>query len=747
MFEYYRRPLRKPLALSLASALGLGYGASTFAQLEEVVVTAQKRQESMQDVPIAISAFTNDAMKDLGIANAQDLQVATPGLVFTSVGTLGSPYLRGVGTRFSLNGLDNSVATYVGDRYVPRGSGNQLEFGIDVERVEVLKGPQGILYGRNATGGAIRVIKKPVAEEFEGALRASAGNYDFREFAGTVNVPVSDSLGFRVSGQLSKRDAWQDNLAYGVVDGAVDDINDKNVGKLSTLLRWDATDRTLVNLSFDYWTQDDYQGHDGSLLGPPGLNTGVAAIDAIYSTDRKKAGTDTHQATDGDEQSVELKVEHAFDTFDLVSISTWADFDMRWTSEGDGSAAAIFTPSIAYDESETWSQEFRLVSSASEGLEWTAGVFYYDDTHTTEFNFFADPMFPPLINATTGNQTTHTTAAAAFGHLGWDFSDNWALKVGARYSWEEREIELVESVRPGITTLGAALMPYYADDTWSEVTPLVTLEYRMPTALAYLTYTRGFKSGGYDFPAYNTPDGLEPEILDMYELGIKGDYFDNTLRINAAVFYYDYTDLQVTRASETTGAPLTENAADAEVLGLDLEATLVLGDSFTLTAGLNALDSEYKEYMPAVRMYNANLDGTIGSANPTPGASTLPTPYDASGDSMLRASDYSYFVTASYEVAAGDGHIPLSLTYSYKDDFNYDFPIDPIAREWLTQEGYGLLNARAGYVSPDERWALHLWGRNLTDEEYLNEVAMNVHGLRGFWALPRTYGVDVEFNF
>ncbi|MFV0275951.1 MAG: TonB-dependent receptor, partial [Parahaliea sp.] len=725
-------------ALVIPAIAGACFSGAVAAQLEEVMVTAQKRQQSMQDVPIALSAFSENTMKDMGIVNAQDLQVATPGLVYTSVGTLGSPYLRGVGTRFSLNGLDNSVATYVGDRYVARGAGNQLEFGIDVERVEVLKGPQGILYGRNATGGAIRVIKKPVADELEGSLRASAGNYDLREFSGTVSVPLTDTLGVRLSGQLSKRDAWQDNLAYGVDPNAVDKINDKDVAKFSSIVRWEASDQTTVNLLVDYWEQDDYQGHDGSLLGPPELNVGVARAGAVYSTGRKKAGTDTYQPTDGDETSSELRIEHAFDDFDISSISTYARFDMRWTSEGDGSSAHITTPAIAYDESETWSQEIRLTSNTSDSLEWTTGLFYYKDTHTTEFNFFADPMFPPLINATSGNQTTETTAAAIFGHLGWAFNETWALKVGARYSYEEREALLVESVRPGITTLGGSGMPFNVDENWNEITPLVTLEYHMPNALAYLTYTRGFKSGGYNFPASSTPDALEPEILDMYELGLKGDYLDSTLRINGALFYYDYSDLQVTRASDG-GVTTTENAADATVLGLDMDITYVLGN-FSLHAGLNILDSEYQNYAPEVRVFRANVDGTMGTDNPTPGGGRLAVPHDADGDSMLRAPDYSYFVTASYEFAVGDARAPVSVSYSYKDDFNYDFPIDPTASRWLTQEGYGLVNARAGYISADDKWAVYLWGRNLSDKEYLNEVSLNSSGLRGFWAMPRTSG-------
>ena len=729
------------------------HSSASAAVLEEVVVTAQKRSESMQDVPIAISAFTEKAMKDMGIVNAADLQLSTPGLVFTSVGTLGSPYLRGIGTRFSLNGLDNSVAVYVGDRYTPRGSGNQLELGIDVERVEVLKGPQGILYGRNATGGAIRVIKKGVDDDFGGTVRGTVGNFNLREVAGTVNIPVTDTFGMRLSGQTTKRDAWQDNLAYGVDPIAVDDINNKDVSKMSGMFRWDISDQTIANLSLDYWEQEDYQGHDGSLLGPPELNLGVAFFGGVHSTDRDHAGTDTNQPTDGDQLSGELNIEHAMDTMDLVSITTYSAFDMKWTSEGDGSSAHLFTPSLAFDESDTWSQELRLVSNTGGDLEWTLGAYYYEDTHSTEFNFFSD--LPVLSNASQGRQTTETTAAALFGHLGWNINEQWGLKLGARYSYEEREATLVPSNRAGIRTIVPGLPATFKDD-WNEITPLVTLEYNMDNALAYLTYTRGFKSGGYNFPAVSTPDGLEPEILDMVELGLKGDYLDSTLRVNAALYYYDYSDLQVTRASDTGGAPTTENAAEAELYGLDLDVTWLVTEAFSINAGLNLLDSEYKDYTPAPPVYNAILDGTFGTANPTPGMTSISpanpnhapfNSFTADGESLLRAADYSYFITAAYEFQIEGGRIPVSLTYSYTDDYNFDFPIDPVAENWLHQDGYGLVNGRIGYEHHDDSISVALWGRNLTDEEYFNEVAGNVMGLRGFWAMPRTFGVDVEYSF
>jgi iron complex outermembrane receptor protein len=732
---------RKPVtALAPFVCMFGGLGGNALAEgIEEVVVTAQKRAEDLQDVPIAISAFTQDTMRDMGITNTQDLQLATPGLVFAAQGVLGQPYLRGVGTRFTLNGLDPSIATYIGDRYVPRGSGNQLDLGLDVERIEVLKGPQGILYGRNATGGAIRVIKKGVSDEFEGEVKATAGNYDLYELGATVNIPISENFGMRLSGSTTQRDGWQDNLARDL-PGAHAEFNDRNISTFSGMFKWDMTDRFSANLALDYWTQDDTRGQEGSGVGPPELNVGTG-LGGLFSTGRKHAATDTQQKNDGNQLGSELKLEYAADSFDFTAITTYADWEQLWTSEGDGTSASLFTPAIAHDQSDTWSQEIRAVSSASDSLRWTVGAFYYDDKHETEFEF--NTLILP--NTSQGFQTTDTTAYAVFGQVGWDLSERWALTLGARYSYEERDVSVLPTSRPGLTTLGAAGLPFNKKDDWDEITPQATLEHHFDNAMVYLTYSRGFKSGGFNYPATTTPDGLDPEVLDMIELGMKGDYFNGTLRLNASAYYYDYTDLQVQRASSDTGVTTTENAANAEILGLEVDAIYAPTDALTLRFGFNFTDSQYKDYEAAQKVFRATLGQTTASGAPAPGM--VDQPFDADGESLLRAPDFSAFATLGYEFTLPSGYIPLSITYSYKDSFWYDFSTDPIAAPWLEEDGYGLLSAKIGWVSADDRWSASLWGRNLTDETYHDEVAGNAMGLRAYYGDPRMYGVDLQYSF
>jgi len=286
---------------------------------------------------------------------------------------------------------------------------------------------------------------------------------------------------------------------------------------------------------------------------------------------------------------------------------------------------------------------------------------------------------------------------------------------------------------PNTNLTQAAEVPFSDNESWDEFTPKVTLEYRPEDVLVYLTYARGFKSGGFNYPAAGG-EPLDPEVLDMVELGMKGEFLDNRLRLNTAVYYYDYADLQVTRASGgLNAAATTENAADADIYGIDIEFTWLASERLTISGGANFLDTEYSEY-----------DAVAKSFQGTPG--TINVGFDASGESLLRAPDWSFFTSLAYDFTVGNAIVPLVVTYSHKSSYFFDFSIEPETAA-LEQDDYGLLSARLSYLSSDESWELALWGSNLTDEEYFDDVVANGAGVRGSWGAPRTYGVALAYNF
>jgi iron complex outermembrane receptor protein len=694
--------------------------------LEEVVVTAQRREQSLQDVPIAVSAFSGEDLNAFGVDDVQDLQVVTPGLVFNNTSALAQPYIRGVGTRLSLNGLESSVATYSDDRYVARPSAMMFDL-IDVERVEVLKGPQGTLFGRNATGGAIRVITKDVSDELEGSIVGSVGNFSYYGLAGSVNAPISDTAGVRVTGMIRERDGYADNLS----PLGVSELDDMSLAALRAKFRWEVTDRVTTRLTLGYWERDDMRGANVHDLSPPGLNVGIAR-GGVSGAERDEAATALNEKNRAEEFSAQLRLDVSFDAFDFVSVSTYSDLKAKVFTDGDGTSAAALDGGF-HEEEEAYSQEFQLASSGSRNWEWLAGAFFYRSDGDIDFWFDAGAPF----RLSTGLQSVETTAWAVFGQSTWHIDERWSLTLGGRYSSEKKEVKASPSELAPVTTTPT---PFADDADWSEFTPQASIQYRLDHVMLYASYSRGFKSGGFNYPAA-TSQVLDPEILDMYELGFKGSFIDNRLRLNTSLYYYDYSDLQLTRAAGGIGLLTTENAANSKVLGLDMDLTWLATERMTLMAGISLLDSEYEDYPDAnAKVFNAVLTG-----NPNqPGMSDAP--FDANGHPLLRAPDWSAFLSLNYRIPIGQATLPAVLSYSYVDDYYFDFVAHPTTSA-LRQKSYGVLNGRVSYVSSDAKWEVTAWANNLTDKKYFNDIVAAAPGLRGSYAPPRTFGLDVTFNF
>ncbi|MFV0277232.1 MAG: TonB-dependent receptor [Parahaliea sp.] len=731
----------KPPALLAAIALAVAT-ANAQAQLEEVIVTAQKRAESLQDVPVTLQAFSGDVLTDFGITDTQSLQIVTPGLVVNNSGTSAQVYLRGVGTRFAFAGLDPSVATYVDDRYIGRAQASIFEFA-DVERIEVLKGPQGTLYGRNATGGAIRVVTLDVDDDLNGKFTATAGNYNHWAFSGTVNIPLTDDLGVRLSGLVKQRDGYADNLD----PRGASELDDQDYQAYKAKFRWDMSDIWTARLSLEYTNRNDLDGSDQVDISPPGLNRAVAA-GGVSGKDVDEVYTATFQKVDSEQYAVALRLDGSFEKFDFASITTYWDFDNVGSVDADGTSRRDSDASRVPQKAESFSQELQWLSNSDGDWNWIAGLYYFrENNRLFELEVGLQALLNTETTFTQGNQSSITTAYAGFGQLTYDINEAWSLTLGGRYSSEKKEVAVQEPNSPGVISL--VPYPFEDEEDWAEFTPKATLEYAFEQGMVYLSYARGFKSGGFNYPS-STPNpltqedqtALEPEILDMVELGWKTELFDRRLRLNGAVFYYDYQDLQVTRGvADDNGAVLnvTENAANAKIKGLDLDITWLPVDNLTLTAGLNLLDSEYQDFDASANIFrNVVTPGQPGM---------MVVAYDADGESLLRAPDWSAIVSASYEFSAGGARIPVVLTYSHKDEYNYDF-VGHSSSSALIQDSYGLLSARATYVSPSQSWQLAVWGKNLTDEdEYYDDIVGNAAGIRGSYGTPRTYGVDFMYFF
>lgn len=731
------KPLGGIVAAVFASLFGVPEAVNAQNQqtlprtIEEVIVTAQKRSESLQDVPIAIKAFSGDDLFTLGTNDISALSQHTPGLVYENTGSVGSPYLRGIGSRFSFAGLESSVATYVDNRYVANVTAGFYIGYLDVERVEVLKGPQGTLFGRNASGGAIRIITKDVSDEFEGKLSAGVGNYDSYHLTGTVNIPISEKLAGRFSAMTRQRDGFADNIA----SNGQSQFDDQDLQAYRAKLRWDVTDSVTARLSLDYWETDDSRGADFFDITPNGLSLSQAA-GGMPGRVPDKVSSNINRSAPQDEFSSQLQINASFNSFDFVSITTYTDFDSLTNADADGTNIRGFD-NYTYQEEESYSQELQLLSNTDGNWEWLAGLYFYDSDAFAESAVDSRDIFRVFF--TPGNQFADITASAVFGQSTWHFRDRWSLTLGGRWSYEEKEVVNKAPIHADVS-FGA--FPYQDDDDWNEFTPKVTLEYQSDYGMLFATYARGFKSGGWSIPATSNRTNLEPEILDMIEVGFKGDLLEKRLRLNASVYYYDVSDLQVTRAARAQQVSvITENAADSTLYGLDLDLTWLATDRLTLGAALNAMDSEYENYEGAT----APVLNAIVTGNPTAvgGGNVL---FDADGHSLLRAPDLSATLSLDYEFQVGAASLPVNLSYSYTDEYNFDFVAHPTS-SFLKNDSYGIWNARASYISPEENWRVSLWGSNLTDEEYLTNAIVFINGFRVSFGEPRTFGVDISYNF
>lgn len=719
-------------------------GTNEGARYGDIVVTAAKRSENLMDVPVAISAYNSDTLQAIGVSDIKGIEMANPSITLPMGGSYAQLYIRGVGSRLLQNGLEPSVASYVDNRYLARQSGVVLDF-VDIERVEILKGPQGVLFGRNASAGAVRVITKDVSDDFEGYLEGGYGNYDAVTLAGVINIPIGNTFGIRLAGKKSMRDGFADNL---VTDGP-DKLDDKDYGAFRAKAKWEPTDNLTIKGTFSWWEQHDNTGNDVNVVGIQELQTGIAA-GGITGQNRSETATMLIGTTDKREISGDLEVKLNLGGVDLTSISTYTDYDTVLNSEGGGSSVEEVDAYIP-EKTNNYSQEFQISSNNDSRLEWIVGAYFFrDNTRTSTI------LNPRTTYIDLGYQKVISKSYAAFGQAKFSFSDALALTVGARYTKDKKNVALRDNTwtpdklaQYGVpTTVGvaASTAPVDYSHSWKKFTPTVTLEYSFADMMAYAKFARGYKSGGTDYPARGS--FLKPEVIDMYEIGLKGNMFDRAVRMTLSGYYYDYKDLQVTRAGgagDTAGLLFTDNAANAELYGVDLDLTWFATDRLTFSGSIAWQHSKYKDYTESSgKVYKAILDDTYGTANPTPGMTDVP--FDASGEQLLRAPSFSAFASVNYDFLLPNATVPLNISYAYKGAYNFDFIIDPNSGD-LRQKPYHLVNARLGYRPDSGNWSANIWARNLFNELYYDDVVAAGSGIRASYGAPRTYGVDFRVNF
>jgi len=736
---------------------------SSGGYIDEIFVTARKRVENIQDTPISITAFGAEALEARQIVNVGQIADFTPNLTInTSAAFSGSSstpaiFLRGVGqVDFSLN-TDPGVGLYVDGVYISRAVGGLIDL-VDVERIEVLRGPQGTLFGRNTIGGAINVTSKAPTDEFGGRVKLTTGSGNRMQLQGLLNMPLGENVSSRIAVNYHKRDGYVDRP-----DGV--SLGDDNSFSTRATIAFTPSDRWSITLSGDYTREREesapfiltridpgapFAGFHNAVIAPlldpslaippPGPPSAcfipTTSNPACFNAASVSVGVPgINQGTlpsmsNLDVYGLSLTAQYDVnDNIQLKSITAYRDLDSQSSNEPDSAPVAINSTSDSYIYNQ-FSQEFQLLgTSFGNQLEWILGAFYFTEEGTNA-NLVNFSVIEILSGGNVQNQSI-----AGFGQATWSLTDRLDITAGLRWTEDQRDFtpnqRVLRDIATGIPN-GTPLLPNVtASTSTSDLTPHASINYALSDAVTtYATYSQGFKSGGFTqrvfppvlpAPGQNPADvipSFNPETVNTFEAGIKSQLFDRRLQLNAAAFTTDYSDMQVN--VQIGIAPTTQNAAAATIKGFEFEAIAALSEALRLNMGVGYLDAGYDQ-----------LDaGVVGITL----ASKLPG-----------TSEWTVNGGASYSHDMNDlGSLTARADFSYRSEFFFD------ANNEVGEDGYTIINLSINWDSANGDWRASIFGTNIGDEVYglAGASILNPGGFQQtLFARPAEWGISLTRNF
>lgn len=681
------------------------------AALDTVTVTAQRRSEDLQKVPITVQSFDAERLKTSGVTSTVDLGRLTPGLVFGRGVGLGSPFMRGVGTSSNGPGVENSIAVYV-DGVYQASKLSAISDITDVERVEVLKGPQGTLFGRNASGGLIHIMTKDPTHEPEGRIKVGYANYDTRTTSGYGSIGLSENVAANLSFSTSDQGkGWGENQVTGK------DVNSTDKGNVRSKLLWDINDSTSLLLSADYAKFDTSVG-----LSIRPFNGLKPRWGSVYSGGDYDVNSDVQPSLKSKAGGVSAKLEHYFDSAVLTSTTSWRDSQYEFVTDGDVTPTPFLKTDITVNEKQ-FAQELQLSAGDAASLQWTTGVYY--------FNYSGDQLavrsglnFPTLQSSVT-HGWQDAESFAVYGQATQPLSDRDRLTLGARYTWEWRELSGYNQSNFANGQATRSRAPGQ-EETFKEPSWRIAFEHDFSKdVLGYVSYNRGFKSGTFNVVSL-TAAAVSPEVVDAYEAGLKTVWADNQVRLNASMFYYDFQNIQL--SSFTPSGQTLRNAAAADIYGVDVDLEVAPTSQLRLTFSGEWLHARYSSFPDAPGARPQAIGGNAVSAS------------DASGNDMVRAPRVSANAGVHYSIPVSSGVVDLSANYSFTAKVYHE------ADNYLYQPALSLVGADVSW-SPDSKFKVSLWGQNLTNRTYYSLISANPSASLASVAEPRTFGVSVEQKF
>ena len=734
----------------------------------DILVTAQRREERVQDIPVAISAFGEAQITRTGIVSLEQIAPRVPSFYFGSFGASRPQlYIRGIGTRSFDPGSESSVGVFVDEVYLGRSSGS---FGSlkDIERIEVLRGPQGTLYGRNTIGGAINVISNAPTQNFEARLEAGISNYDGYEIEGAVGGPITSdgSLMFRVAGWRSYRDGYLTNLTTGNTFLGVDNFGGR------ARLAFVPNDRLRIDLTAELVRDDDEAAFAGFNRGSGRVFNFVTGVTTPPNPRSVFLGNPARVPivyTGGNEGFLTIdptlyrkaetyigRLEYDLDFATITSISAVRKLRTEETRDLEGASINALNQ-VSMEESDQFTQEIRLTSdrdgalSLGGALDWIVGGFYYRDRseRSDAFLFGPDSIIAAIrIPATAppiGPQTSVAAAEyeidsyAAFAQATLHIGEKFDVTAGARYTRDEkRAVQIGTNTRPGVPLVA---VPFTVDNSavYTSFDPRIVATYKFNRDVnVYASFSTGFKSGGFQYVPFSAAQAnvlFDPEDIKTYEVGLKSEWLNRTLQVNVAGFYYDYKDLQVSRIVDLGGgaaASLIDNAANSTVKGFEVEMALRPSSNIDFNVAYGYLDAQYDEY-------TTNAPGT-----PVTPATNF------SNTRMVRAPKHSITVGGEWRIPLADeAGLTLRADYALLDEFFHEpgeaNPVFGGAVSQTREESYGLLDLRAAVDYRNFRVTAFV--TNVFNTDYRRTVLALGSTLSDFPGQPRLYGLRVGYRY
>jgi iron complex outermembrane recepter protein len=750
------RPKSK-LRMAILSAMLVPAAGSNVAQaqedaarvLEEVTVTARQRVESLQGVPVAVTVFDESALEKTFAQNLGEVGAYAPNVTIGTVPgfNAASIAIRGVSTGDIPSTFDPAVTVAVDGFYLGHYQASLLDM-FDIQQVEILRGPQGTLFGKNTIGGVINVSTKKPSGEFGVQAKVRVGDEGRQDIMGAIDLPiVDDVLAARISMQKFDFDGFYENT----YDGS--DAGGQDLFAARAKLMWTPSEEFEALLSFEYiedesdtpmvvntTTEDKFfygavpgRGAGGSAnlpLGDP-FKTGLAPPEAHTAGFAESKNTDGHEE---DVDGVYLTLNWDLMGGTLTSISGYRGVDSDYYNDYVGEPAAIYA-TIRSIYRDTYSQEIRFAGN-TDNLDYVVGGYYQKndmdyENYTSlgpDHPFAGGPSIPLGGLLTDADGSQEATSYAIFGEGSYAVSEATSITAGMRYSDEEKDFELSPLFFPSEARA-------VESDSWDDITYRLGVDHQLnDETLLYASFSTGFKSGGFNEQAgtlTSAGTGFDPEEAESFEVGMKGDFLDNTLRLNVAAYWVEYTDLQVDAVVPVPGVgqeSIVTNAGEVTSYGLEAELMWLATDNLTIDATLGLLDAEYDKF-------DCNRDNDAETPD-----------VDCSDFDVKRTPDTTASLGATYNIALNSlgGSMDLNANATYTDSFYNDI-INSASSE---HEEVTLLNASISYYSSNDMFRVAVFGRNITDEEYQTS-GLSVANLWNFstYGNPATYGVELEVKF